>query len=320
MDEEVYKFLPEKICLIVKKALEWIEGDLLEIRLRANQPLEIITPQKKYFLNKQGKYSQNDRQSVVTPKMLEKALMILSENSIYALERQLKEGFITIRGGHRVGFTGEAIVEKNKIIRIKNLNSINYRITRELKGVGSYLLKDIYDYTRNEIYNSLIISPPLCGKTTLLRDLIRLISSGQPSKKIKGFKVGLVDERSEIAGAYNGIPQNDVGPRTDLLDNCPKSKGILLLIRSMSPEVIAVDEIGSIKDVRAIKTALYTGVKVLATVHGKGLEEVKKRPELKILFNEHCFERFIVLSERKGVGTLEKVLNGKGGVICGGDN
>jgi len=260
MSVEIFAFLPEKIADIISGLDNWLREELIEIRLRVNQPLQIITFTRDYFLNKTGQGVDSEAGYLVSKQDLEKAFLILTRNSLYAMERQLIEGYITIPGGHRVGFTGQAIIEGGRLKTITNINSLNYRISREKPGIAMRVIDRLYDHQGNYIYNTLIISPPLCGKTTLLRDLIRTISQGIPLLGLKGKKIAVVDERSEIAGAYNGIAQNRIGNRTDLLDNCPKAWGMLILIRSMSPEVLAVDEIGHQEDVTALKDALNAGV------------------------------------------------------------
>ena len=322
MDKNLINYLPHEVKVLIKQAFKYLNEDIIEIRLRVNQPLEIITYYNKYFLNEEGQpkksYELNKKNiTQINSNLLKKAILILTEHSLYAVERQLKEGFITIEGGHRVGFTGEVVTESGSIKRIRNINSINYRITREVQGVGNNIVSKIYNFKRDYVYNTLIISPPLCGKTTLLRDLVRLLSEGVQSLGIEGKKVGVVDERSEIGGSYNGIPQNRIGYRTDLLDNCPKSEGMLLLIRSMSPEVIAVDEIGDERDIEAIQHTLNSGVSLITTIHGESLKGVQQRPGLDKIFTNKYFQRFIILSKRKGIGTIEGIYDRQGGVLSG---
>ncbi len=303
----VLEYLPLNISKIVRQQESGRNGEIIEIRLRVNQPLQLISFNDEQFILERGS------PFIVTKDDLERAFMILSKNSLYAIERQLAEGYLTITGGHRVGFTGQAVIEGGILKTIKNINSLNYRITRELIGVAQKVIKKIYNLEYDLYYNTLIIAPPLCGKTSLLRDIIRLISDGDPKNQIKGKKVAVVDERSEIAGAYNGVAQNKIGSRTDLLDNCPKAEGIMLLIRSMSPEVIGVDEIGGDRDVEAIQEAVNSGVSLITTVHGRDLKTIVSRPSIKKLIDIRAFERYIVLSKRKGIGTIEKILdvNGK---------
>lgn len=137
---------------------------------------------------------------------------------------------------------------------------------------------------KGNVCHTLIISPPMCGKTTLLRDLIRQVSDG--NTYLPGMSVGVVDERSEIAGSYQGIPQNDLGIRTDILDCCPKAEGMMMLIRSMSPEVVAVDELGDYEDIHAIESVIHCGCKLFATVHGSSIEDIKRKPLMQRLVQE----------------------------------
>ncbi len=309
MEHDIFKFIPGNIkTLLVKFKLE-TEDRLLEIRLRVNRPVEIITYYNNFFL--EG-INSKDRPYIVKKDDFKRAMLILTDNSLYAVERQLREGFITVEGGHRIGFTGRAVINDGRIDSIQDINSLNYRLAHEIIGIGEDIINKIYDYKNNRLFNTLLISPPICGKTTLLRDLVRILSDGNSKMGIKGHRVGVVDERSEIGGACRGVPQKNIGKRTDLLDNCPKDEGMMILIRSMSPEVIAVDEVGKMSDVRALTEALTAGVSILTTVHGYNLNSIKLRPALKSLLDNKIFERFIILSKRKGVGTVEKILNSRG--------
>lgn len=305
--DNVLEYLPLNISRIVQEQEAWIRGEVIEIRLRVNQPLQLLSFKNEFFISESGNHF------IVNKDDLERAFMILSKNSLYAIERQLSEGYLTIRGGHRVGFTGQAVIEGGDLKTIKNINSLNYRITREVIGAAEKMIKKLYNTEFDLYYNTLIIAPPLCGKTSLLRDIVRLISDGDKRNHIKGKKVAVVDERSEIAGAYNGVAQNKIGSRTDLLDNCPKAEGMMLLIRSMSPEVIAVDEIGRDRDVEAIQEAVNSGVSLITTIHGRDLNTIAYRPSIKKLIDIKAFERYIILSKRNGIGTIEQILdlNGK---------
>ena len=162
-----------------------------------------------------------------------------------------RQGYITIRGGHRVGITGTTVVENGEIINIKYITSLNFRIARQVLNCSNRIIGQVVDTKNQTIFNSLIVSPPGKGKTTILRDLIRKLSNGIPEINFKGKTCGVVDERGEIAAMYRGIPQNDVGIRTDIIDNVSKEKGIKMLIRTMAPEIIACDEIGGIEDIRS---------------------------------------------------------------------
>ena len=219
----------------------------------------------------------------------------LCENSIYAYKNQIKEGFITIKGGHRVGIVGTGIVENGEIVNLKNISSLNFRIAREVKGCADRIIREIVNKESNTIYNTLLVSPPGKGKTTMLRDIIRQLSNGIEEIGFSGLTCGIVDERGEIAACYKGIPQNDIGIRSDVIENVSKEKGIKILLRSMSPEIIACDEIGTKEDVQAIKLATISGVKGIFTMHGKIMADVKNNLEMNNLVESHLIEKIFFL-------------------------
>lgn len=243
--EEILKYFPINIYNILLYTFEQniqIEKNIQEIRIRVNRPIILKMRQADILI-----------EYIVTQKEVLQILEKLCENSIYAYKNQICEGFITIKGGHRVGITGTAVVENGKTINLKYVTSLNFRIAREVLNCSNKILGQVIDIKNNNIFTSLIVSPPGKGKTTVLRDAIRNISNGITEMNFTGKICGVVDERGEIAAMYKGIPQNDIGIRTDVIENISKSKGMRMLIRSMAPEVIACDEIGSKEDVIAIR-------------------------------------------------------------------
>jgi len=216
-------------------------------------------------------------------------------------------GYITLKGGHRVGITGNVVIKDGHVINISHISSLNFRIAKQILGASDKIIKHIINNESNSIYNTLIVSAPGVGKTTLLRDLIRRLSNGIEQIAFKGINIGVVDERGEIAAMYRGIPQNDVGQRTDVLDGISKSQGMMMLIRSMSPKVIVADEIGCMEDVEAIKHAICCGIKGIFTAHGASIEDIKLNPALNKLIENHCFERIIFLSDTKEKCGVEKI-------------
>ena len=226
---------------------------------------------------------------------------------MYAFEEEMRQGYITLEGGHRVGIVGKIITENKSVKSIRYVGALNIRIAHEIIGAADKILSYIYS-ENNAIYHTLLVSPPRCGKTTILRDLVRQVSNG--SRSYLGMTVGVVDERSEIGGCYRGIPQNDIGLRTDVLDGCSKVEGMLMLLRSMSPTVIAIDEIGKKEDLFAIEEVLNAGVKIVCTVHGCTLKDILNKPVLKEMIEKRLFERIICISSRKGPGTIEAILDG----------
>lgn len=267
-------------------------GELQEIRLRAEKPFLIRMDGEEYFLSEQGKaLKEAEGAWIVTPREIRETMELVGKYSLYAYEDELKQGYLTLQGGHRIGVSGKAVLEGDKVKSIRYISCLNLRLSHQIIGCGDKVLPYLYDATG--LKHTLIISPPRCGKTTLLRDLIRQISNG--SRELPGQTVGVVDERSEICGCYQGIPANDVGIRTDIMDACPKAEGMMMMIRSMAPEVLAVDEIGRQEDISALETALFCGCRLLATVHGSSLDDIRSKPFLRRLVEEEIFERYVIL-------------------------
>lgn len=309
LSEEIMKFLPQTVKEIILKLPQSIVTELEEIRIRINRPI-IFATNNEQLTYKNGQISKDLKNGyIIDGEEMNKLLHLISQSSIYAWEEEFKRGYLTLKGGHRVGITGKVVLDKGAVRTIKDISGINIRIAKEIKGVADKILPYILN-SQQFMEHTLIISPPQCGKTTLLRDIVRQLSNGVSKIRFNGLNVGLVDERSEIAGSFHGIPQYDVGIRTDVLDGCPKAEGMMMLIRSMSPDVIATDEIGAIEDIRALEEVLNSGIKIITTVHGKNLEELKRRPTLKKILDLNIFTRIIILSRSKGVGTIEDILDG----------
>lgn len=299
-------------------------NEIEEIRIRIGKPLLLLGSRHEFFIDIQGKSVPPERAYRVEQEDLLQTLERMTQSSLYAAEEEMKQGFLTLPGGHRVGITGEAILKTGELQTLKHISGLNVRIAQEIQGKATLLLPKLLK-SDGSLYHTIILSPPRAGKTTLLRDLIRNISDGNPAFNLHGQTVGVVDERGELAGMWQGVPAYNLGYRTDVLDGCPKRLGISMLVRSMSPSVVAVDELGHPQDVEAVLDALRTGVRVLSTAHASSLEEALERPFLKELFAYSVFERVIVLSRRKGPGTVEAIydlknqqriafdLQGKGG-------
>ncbi len=284
---------------------------LQEIRLRMNAPLLIIYANQESFITEDAKISDNPRKAIIiTKNEIKETMEYISNYSLYAFEDEIRQGFITINGGHRIGIAGKTIMEDDVIKGMKHISFINIRLAHQVKGCANPVLPYLFNEQASGIFHTLIISPPRCGKTTLLRDIIRQLSDG--SSHHPGMSIGVVDERSEIGACYMGTPQNELGMRTDILDCCPKAKGMMMLIRSMSPQIIAVDEIGSKEDMDAIDYVIGCGCKLIATVHGSSIEDIKNKPILGELVKKQLFERYIILSNIKGVGHLEEIYDTEG--------
>lgn len=282
---------------------------LQEIRLRPEKPLLVHYDGKEYFLTDYGTLTGEASDGhIVSREEIAETLEYVGKYSLYAYEDEVRQGYITIQGGHRVGLAGRTIMEADRVKNLKYISYMNVRVAHQIKGCGDQVLP--YLFEGECLCHSLIISPPGCGKTTLLRDVIRQLSDGDKNRR--GMTVGVVDERSEIGGNYLGVPQNDLGIRTDVMDGCPKKDGMMMLIRSMSPEIIAVDEIGSYEDMEAIETVLYCGCKLIATVHGSSMADIMEKPYLKRLITERIFERYIVLENRERIGCIKEIFDSYG--------
>ena len=294
--EELYQVFPVHLREFLAAAFR-LDRRPEEIRMRVGQPLLLDTGMGELFWDKQSEQLMPGtlKAYCVTLEDIREVMAGMSNYSLYAFEEELRAGFLTIRGGHRVGLAGKAVCEGEHIRTLSQISFLNIRIAGERKGCAD----DVLPHLRNKgsIYNTLIVSPPGAGKTTLLRDCIRQLSMGNDDAP--GLKVGVVDERSEIAACYLGQPQNDLGPRTDVMDSCPKSQGMLMLLRSMSPQVLGVDELGSHADYEAVEYALHCGCRLIGTMHGDGPEEMRKKPYLKAWLEKGFFERYLFLKKNE---------------------
>ncbi|MCZ8520652.1 MULTISPECIES: stage III sporulation protein AA [Paenibacillus] len=283
-----------------------MQSDLQEIRIRENRPLELVRGSGSRFVTAEGRTAEDVTKAYrPTREDCRTLLELLTQHSLYTFEEELKRGYITIAGGHRVGLAGRTIVEQGCVKYVKDVASFNIRLAREWKGAGAGVAAHLLEPGTGRLCRTLVVSPPQLGKTTLVRDLARLLSTGSPEAGLAGrsFKVGIVDERSEIAACVRGVPRFDVGPRTDVLDGCPKAEGMMMMIRSMSPEVLIADEIGRSEDAAAIHEALHAGIGLIVTAHGRDVDDVRQRPILRELLQEGVFDRFVVLSRAAGEGS-----------------
>jgi len=274
---DVLNYFPMNIRIELEKYINLNNYlKLEEIRIRNNRKIILKFNEEQKILD-----------YIIQARDIFNIMQYITENSIYSYQKQICEGFITLKGGHRVGISGNTVMEKNNVININYIYSLNFRISKQIVGVSNKIFETIYN--NGNVCNTLIISPPGAGKTTILRDLIRNLS--------KYKNVGVVDERGEIAAMYKNIPQNDLGLQVDIMNNVTKSIGIKMLIRSMAPDIICADEIGTKEDIEAIKYAVTSGINGIFTAHSDNLENLNKNPILNELLNENLIKKVIILDK-----------------------
>ena len=285
----ILRYFPQKVQELIKNNINDEELEMLEeIRVRNNLPLILKIGQDEKVIDYK-----------ITTEDINYIFQKICENSIYSYQKQIANGFITVQGGNRVGIVGTAVLDGNdKVINFNYISGLNFRISRQIIGCSNQIVDEIFNGCGG-IYNTLIISKPGIGKTTLLRDIVRNVSNGMPNK-FQGMNVAVIDERGEISATYKGIMQNDLGMRTDVINDIPKYIGMKMAIRSMAPKVIVADEIGNKRDSEAIKYAMCCGVKGIFTAHGASLEELEKNPEISDLLKNKIFEKIICIKDREG--------------------
>lgn len=311
--------LKEQICKIfpryIREALRGCGMDfdkLCAIRIRAQQPMIFCIQDEEFFFDHQKKLTKNVSNALcLSMEDIREMMEFISNYSLYAFDEELKQGYITIQGGHRIGIAGNTILEQGRTTTIRYISCLNVRIAHQIKGCADACIPYLYDH--GVLQNTLIVSGCGRGKTTILRDLIRQLSNGNSSHK--GISVGVVDERSEIAACYHGLAQNDLGIRTDVMDGCPKAHGMMMLIRSMAPDVIAVDELGGAGDLEAVRASIASGSKLLATIHASTYGELRCLPFMKKLLGEHLITRLVFLAQSGKPGRIARICDGEGGEL-----
>jgi stage III sporulation protein AA len=306
---EALCFFPSGLRQVLIKVPPKFQANLIEIRLRINQPLELNFGITNRLITKNGQFTDDPEQAlIIGGEDLSKTLNAFTTCSIYAIEQELAQGYLSLPGGHRVGVTGQVFYDGESIRLIRNISSINFRIARPIRGIARPVLPFLW--RKGHFLKTLILGAPATGKTTLLREIIREVSVGVPDLGFPGIHVGVVDERSEIAGSYRGIPQLDVGLRTDVLDGCSKRDGVYMLLRTMNPQLIATDEIGREGDWAIIEDIINAGVGFIATAHAGSLTEAMLRPALRRVLEMGAVERIVTLSNRSRIGAIESIKPG----------
>lgn len=293
--DQIKNLFPTKFHPLLS-SLSRVIQKLQEIRIRVLCPCIFIIGKKEYYPDFNGVLSEDIRQAYVfSEEDVDMIFNHICDYSPYAYESQLKQGFMTVAGGHRVGVGGQVVLENGRIAMMKKVAFLHIRVVHEVLGAGDEILP--YLFEKKEFLNTLIISSPGAGKTTMLRDLTRSLSDG--STYADGKQICVIDERSELAGCYMGIPQNHIGIRTDVLDACPKADGMMMAIRSMGPEILVVDELGLKKDYEALDMASVCGIRLLASVHGNCLSQILAKENTYQDVMKRIFQRIILLKWRR---------------------
>ena len=262
------------------------QGRAEELRLRIGHPVTVVFPQGELSLGT----------NPVTGRDLEQLLELASRASVHTVADQLRRGYLTVEGGHRVGLCGTPVLRDGQIHGLGRLSSAAIRVARQVTGAAAPVAQKLLEQS-GAFCSTLILAPPGAGKTTLLRDLIRIVSHG---KGMAPQRVAVADERGEVAALWNGVPQLDVGERTDVLEGCPKAQALMMLLRAMNPQVLAADEITAPEDVAALISAAGCGVKLLATAHGSAREDLARRPLYRELMAAKVFERLLLIETKNG--------------------
>lgn len=291
------------LCPRLRDAAQRVDSSLKiivqEIRIRVNRGIMLVCPDMSYFLEHDGRVCLTDTALFVLPQDITETFRIICDYSVHCHQGQIKNGYITFRGGHRVGICGTAVISGGEITNIRDISSLNIRIARELKGCADELLEML----NGDISGTLIVGPPSSGKTTLLRDIARRLSGGEAGVH---KRVSVIDERGEIGAVYHSVPQCDVG-QSDILDGYPKGEGILQAIRSMSPDIVICDEIGSDSDAYSITESLNAGVGVIASIHAGSINDLMQRKQAQRLIKTGAFKRAIILGGRSAPGKIIKI-------------
>ena len=268
-----------------------------ELRFRVGQPVTVLLPEGEIPVGTEN----------VTAGDLESLLETGTRASVHAVRDSLRRGFVTLQGGYRLGLCGTAVTENGSISSLRSLSSAALRISREVRGAAEPVMPLVTD--RGRFHSALILSPPGQGKTTLLRDMVRLLSDRYR------YRVAIADERCEIAAAWEGHPGMDIGRHTDVLEACPKSEGAMILLRAMNPQIIAMDEITEMRDLDAVRQASYCGVELVATVHAEDPAALKRRPLYRELLALEVFSWFVTVENHRGTRTY-RVTDREGALCC----
>lgn len=307
-------WLPPEVGAALSRLPPPISSRVEEVRLRADRPLTVTIEGTEWTVDEAGRVGR-DPGFTIRPGHVLAALQRMAEWSVYTLDEELRRGYLTLPGGHRVGLAGRTAVEQGRVLRLRDVASLCVRLARRVPGAADRILP-LLQGEGGRLLATLVVAPPRAGKTTLLRELVCAVASGRPELGLPAETVVVVDERSEIAASDQGVPPSWLGPRVDVLDGCPKEEGLCMALRSLAPQILVTDELGGPADAEAVADAARAGVRVLASVHGAHVADVSRRTGLGRLL-DGVFSRTVVLSPRPRPGTVLQVLDGDGKELAG---
>ena len=305
--DEAIGALPDKLRVALSGIPESIKNISTEVRLRTGQPIAISCPEKGWFIDSKSQlHTSPSCYPAVSSHDLSQTIISMCSYSVHSHQSELAAGFISLRGGHRAGICGTAVIENGYITALRDITSINIRIARQITGAADSLIKDIFG---NGLCGILIAGSPSSGKTTILRDLARQLAGGNIGRYVK---VAVIDERCELGAVYEGIPQNNLGATCDILSGYSKGQGILSAVRSLSPEAIICDEIGDQSDAESILCGIGCGVKIIASAHAGSTKELIRRPMIRKLLDHGAFDKIVLLDGSRSPGAIKDV------ILCSG--
>lgn len=301
----ILTLFPLRIKNLLYQLPDRTKESIKEIRVRKSKPIVVVSEKGNSFLNNTSKltYIYSESLPVVNGEEIDEIIKRVCNYSIYTHQQDINRGFITVKGGHRVGICGSAVIDKGKTVSVRDLNSLNIRIASEVYGCADELMKKLF---YNKVPNVILAGPPMCGKTTVLRDLVRQISYGNSGEYKKCV---LLDERGEIACVENGECYCDVGPNTDVLTGYTKDEAINIAVRTMSPEAVFSDEISDDSEAKDILNGIMCGSSFVVTSHAADLTSLKTRSVTNVLLESKLFDYCVFLGVRENLGRIERIIN-----------